>query len=157
MPLQAVTFEESKLKSLIKDIDTAANVININSQHILSSHLVLAGSGHVEKSVIQILSNYGSTHGNSAIQKYIQKNVSMKNSLNCEKIEKILNEFDKSWWDSVEKLTTESQRSSVDSLKTLRDQVAHGKANGTGLVVIKKYVQDAKIFVQKLSISVIGH
>lgn len=109
----------------------------------------------VETSIIQILSEYGRLNGNPRIKRFVEKTVERNNSLNCEKIKKILDNFDIAWWPSIQGRCSPEVLEAVDSLKTLRDQLAHGKENGTGLHTVKRYHENAKVFVEKVSVTIL--
>ena len=159
MPLPRITSDETRLDKLAADLKRAVDRVDedINLQHVFSNHLVLAGAGHIENSVAHILSEYGRIHGNSAIKRFVEKTVFRNNSLNCKKIETVSNQFNLEWWTKIEETTLESERDAVDNLKTLRDNIAHGRHNGTGFYTVKDYFDCAKIFVKKYSIVVLGH
>lgn len=157
MPPLTISSEEQRIDKLSVDLRAAADQADLPLQHIFSSHLVLAGAGHVEQSVINILSEYGRINGNLIVKRFIEKTVARNNSLDCEKIKKILDHFHLDWWVAVEGATTGAEREAVDSLKTLRDQVAHGKRNGTGFSVVEGYYSKSKSFVRAVSIVVLGH
>jgi hypothetical protein len=74
-----------------------------------------------------------------------------KNSLGCSKIEAILGKFDKGVWEYLKASLTEEQMTSIDSLKALRDQIAHGKDNNTGYLVISRYFDAIIDFPEKLA------
>lgn len=155
MPLPRISSEEQRLDRLAKDLREAADGADLSIQHVFSSHLVLAGAGHVENSVIHILSEYGRVHGNPVIKRFVEKAVSRNNSLNCDKIKAVTDQFHSDWWEQIKEETLDAERDAVDSLKTLRDQIAHGRRNGTGFTVVKGYLDSAKIFVRKFSLIVI--
>lgn len=157
MPLPRIDSEEQRLAKLSSDLRTAVDDADLALQHVFSSHLILAGAGHVEKSVIHILSEYGRQNGNAEIRRFVEKSVSRNNSLNCEKIKKILDLFNASWWGQLEAGTSNDVRDSVDSLKTLRDQIAHGHRNGTGFTVVNGYYLHSRDFVRALSLVVLAH
>lgn len=157
MPLLQILSEEQRLDKLSADLQTAVDDAELNLQHVFSSHLILAGAGHVENSVIQILSEYGRVNGNLIIKRFVEKTISRKNSLNCEKIKAVSDQFDTEWWRRLEGEVGFPEMEAVDSLKTLRDQVAHGKRNGTGFTVVKGYFDRAKVFVRKYSFIVLGY
>ena len=157
MPLPLITSNEARLDKLAADLHVAVNEADLNLQHVFSSHLVLAGAGHVEKSVIHILSEYSRKHGNPAISRYVEKTVARNNSLNCNKIKTISDQFNPDWWTKIEGETLPTERSAVDSLKTLRDEIAHGGENRTGFTTVKDYFFNAKTFVRKFSVVVLGH
>ncbi|AEI93472.1 hypothetical protein RLO149_c014750 [Roseobacter litoralis Och 149] len=125
-------------------------------QNVYSSQVVLSASGYVEAAVGVVLAEYGRTRGDIRIARYIGKNVARQNSLNCEKIEKVLRQFDKDWWPTIEAQTNAANIAAVDSLKTLRDQIAHGKNNGTGYSTVKDYYWRAKVFVVDFKSVILG-
>ncbi|WP_373280042.1 hypothetical protein [Palleronia salina] len=58
--------------------------------------------------------------------------------------------FDPNWWREVCLSLDPEDLSAIDSLKTLRDKIAHGKPNGTGFVTIRNYCGGAKRFAKRL-------
>lgn len=150
LPLR-VHSEIQRIDALVKNLESFAEEADPIVQNVFANHLVLAGAGLVEKSVIVILSEFSAKRGCPPLSSYVEQTVSYHNSLNCEKIEKILGGFDKNWWVSVVGLAPESSRAAVDSLKALRDQIAHGRPNGTGFATVRGYYTEAKRFVNCLN------
>lgn len=157
MPLPRVISDEQRLSKLASDLRAAVDEADLNIQHVFTTHLVLAGAGHVENSVAHILSEYARIHGNEVVGRFVEKAVARNNSLNCEKIKTVSDQFNLNWWKQIEEQTLLIERDAVDSLKTLRDQVAHGRRNGTGFTIVSGYFDKAKSFVQKFSVVVLGH
>ena len=146
LPLR-VTRNGHRIDSLVAALDATVAEVDPVIQNVFSNHVVLAGAGYVEDSVLATLSEYGRNHGNDKIARYVEKTISRYNSLNCEKIENILHNFDKDWWPAIVSRTAIENISAVDSLKTLRDQIAHGKPNGTGYMTVRDYYVKSKRFV----------
>lgn len=150
LPLR-VHSENQRISHIVSFLDTVVDDSDVLLQNLYANQVVLLASGYVENSTLLILSEYAARHSNEAILRYVDHTVKRNNSLNCEKIEKILNCFDNSWWGDIVSLTSYEYIESVDSLKTLRDQIAHGKHNGTGYNVVKKYFNNSKLFVSDMS------
>ena len=150
LPLK-VTQEKDRIQALQSLLEQSVNSVDAQIQNIYSNHLVLASAGFVEKSTLLILSEYTRRNGDLRVKRYIERNISRQNSLNCEKIKLLVELFDLSWWGAIEDRTTPEAMSAVDSLKTLRDQIAHGKPNGTGFVTVKTYHKGATKFVMDLA------
>lgn len=146
LPLR-VTQNGRRIDALLSTMDAAVGDVDPRIQNVFANHIILASAGYVEDAVLATLSDYGRTHGNPRIARFVEKSVSRNNSLNCEKIEKILHQFDKDWWPSIKNLTAAENISAIDSLKTLRDQIAHGKPNGTGYITVKDYYAKSKRFI----------
>lgn len=140
-----------RIDSLLTTMDAVVSDVDSRIQNVFANHIVLLGAGYVEDAVLATLSEYGRVHGNPRIARFVEKAVSRNNSLNCEKIEKILHQFDKDWWPEIRVRTSPENTSAIDSLKTLRDQIAHGKPNGTGYMTVRDYYVRSKRFVSDLS------
>jgi hypothetical protein len=149
-PLRIVQYYQS-FESQLVALRAQANSCALSFQHVYSSHAALKASGLVELGVREILGEYARRNSNRAVKNFVENVVEWENSLNCEKIEKLLNRFDSTWWPSVRGRTTLSQQSAINSLKTLRDQYAHGKYNGTGYLIVEGYYFDAKQFVLEMA------
>ncbi|MDO6458813.1 hypothetical protein Q4494_17155 [Celeribacter halophilus] len=146
VPLR-VTQRSGQIDALLTTMDQTVGEVDLRIQNVFANHIALAGAGYIEEAVLATLSEYGRTHGNPRISRFIEKSVSRHNSLNCEKIEKILHQFDRDWWPKIKAQTSPENIAAVDSLKTLRDQIAHGKPNGTGYTTVKTYYTNSKRFI----------
>lgn len=148
---QKVHDNQKRIDSLIMLMEAAAPLVDMKVQSVFASHLVILASGHIEISVREVLGEYALRRANPTVQQFVLKSLERENSLNCEKINKVLDKFDKHWKESVSGATTVSEREAVDSLKTLRDQIAHGKQNGTGYITVKGYYGQGCKYVGKLA------
>ncbi len=151
MPLFQITASEQKIRSLAGDLCAASREVDLNIQHVFANYLFLASAGHVEKSVRAVLSEYARRHGNDLLKRYVERSVSRQSSLNCRKIKSLTDMFNSLWWDQVLSSTSEEERDAVDSIKALRDKIAHGEHNGTGFATVDNYHTLVKRFVQTFS------
>lgn len=147
LPLRAAR-ERDRIDSLLTLLEASIDKVDDRAQHIFANHLVLAASGYIETSTLAILSEYAARRGDRRLLRFIEKTISRENSIGCEKIKIILEKLDKDWWETLETATPVDATSAVDSLKTLRDQVAHGKVNGTGFTTVRNYYVRSKRFVE---------
>lgn len=150
LPL-SVTQYIHRFEALLPQIRANANTCPMNFQHVYANYAGLKAAGLVEFGVREILAEYGRRRGNDQLARYVRNVVEWENSLNCDKIEKLLGRFDITWWPSICGRTTAAQRAAVDSLKTLRDQYAHGTHNGTGYLIVEGYYFGAKNLVNEMA------
>lgn len=150
LPHSVVQYQQ-RLDSTLVYVRGQANSCPMDMQHVYSSYLVVRAAGMIEVSFRDILGEYSRRHGNSILKNYTASMVERENSLNCDKIEKLLVRFSASWWSHLKTVIPEPQRSAVDSIKTLRDQFAHGKPNGTGFAIVDGYYALSKLFVQTVA------
>lgn len=146
-----VSSNRARVESSIVLMESAIQNSDIRVQGVFSSHLVILASGHVEISVREIIGSYVKSRSNLLIANFSIKTLERENSLNSEKICKILDKFDKDWKGHLFNKLANSEKEAVDSLKTLRDQIAHGKPNGTGYLVVKEYFKESCKYIGKLS------
>lgn len=151
MPSQVVQSHRAKTKSLADLCKLYANIDDTRIQGYLAKYLAIMASAYVEISVKEELSAFCESRSHPFIREFVKTTVSLENSLGCGKIEAILGKFDKRIWDVLKGSLTEEQVSSIDSLKALRDQIAHGKDNNTGYLVISRYFDAIIDFPEKLA------
>jgi RiboL-PSP-HEPN len=156
MPVAEIEQNYQRITAIIKLMDNALQDADIKLQTVFSSHLTTLASGHVEISVRAILGEYARTRSNEQLKKFVHKTVSWENSLNVEKIEKILDRFDSDWVKKLAAKISLEEKEAINSLKTLRDDIAHGKHNGTGYIVVQRYFSESIKFIQKLDNIVLG-
>jgi hypothetical protein len=146
----------SRVESSIALMESAIPGSDIRVQGVFSSHLVILASGHVEISVREIIGSYVKARSNPLISNFSIKTLERENSLNSDKICTILDKFNKDWKTRLFDKLANSEKEAVDSLKTLRDQIAHGKPNGTGYLVVKQYFKESCKYIGKLNDVVFG-
>jgi len=76
----------------------------------------------------------------------------LETGVQCEKIYKLLAHFDPRWKDDFLKQTTSFEKNAIDSLKGIRNHVAHGKQNGTSYSIVKKHYMYSTDALTRLAI-----
>lgn len=149
--IREVRAERDQIDNLFKKVRPELEKVDLIIQPLIAGNMIIRSAGFVERSVKHILFHYAKDRSNREIASFISKSIDRENSLNCEKIERILNRFDDRWWPAIREGTTYSSRSSIDSLKDLRDTIAHGGSNGTGLATVQSYFNGATQVIQKMT------
>ena len=117
-------------------------------QGLCANKLTLLASGLVESASKLTLMEYARRNANPNFVRYVDKSVGRLNSLGTEKLKKLFGQFDPHWWDEIEALLGSRVAQDIDSLKAIRDKVAHGQENGTGFNVISGYYQSARKYAE---------
>lgn len=151
MPSPAIQSHRAKTKQLADMCKFYADNDDTRIQGYLAKYLVIMASAYIEISVKEELSAFCSAKSHPCISEFVKTTVSWENSLGCSKIELILNKFDKRIWQSLEQMLTDEEKLSIDSLKALRDQIAHGKDNNTGYLIVSRYFNAIVNFPEKLA------
>lgn len=142
---------KDRIAYLFTALDREKDNMDLRLQGVFANHLALKAAGFVEKSVQLTVAEYARRHSNPLVSSYVLRTIEWENSLNCEKIEKILSRFDPGWWPTISAHLTEENLSAIDSLKNIRDQLAHGGDNGTGFTVIRRYFESAIVVIECMS------
>lgn len=116
-------------------------------QSVFSKHVVLAGAGMIEYAVSSIIEEYCRKNSNPKVRTFVSRSVKRQSTFSREKIRDLLDKFDTEWWQEIEKQTSKDIKDSVDSLRNVRNQIAHGDHNGTAYHFALQYYEHAKTFV----------
>ena len=127
-------------------LDKESGKVDMLAASTFGQFMAVKASGFVETSLQQTIYEYAKRKSDTRIAAYVLQQATYLNSLNCEKIQRFLAPFNKDWWDLICGHCNQQVRDSVDSLKTVRDDVAHGKHNGTGIRIVRRYFEDSVKF-----------
>ena len=136
----------SRADSLQKLMSEKIGESDTRIQGVFSNHVVLLASGLIELSCEAALSEYARVRGDVPLSRFVSHSVSRQNSLIIEKIRLLLDKFDRNFYPKIESKTSNADRDAVDSLKAIRDKIAHGKSDGTGFSTTSQYYASAKRF-----------
>ena len=143
--IQTIDAKVKSVDNTLLVIEDQCNFSDFNKmQNIASNYIIIASAGLVEKGIQSILGSCLSKQCSPQISYYLRSNLERQTSMNCEKIENLLRRFDPLWADEFSQKVAGEHKFALDSIKTLRDVLAHGKTNGTGLNTVKGYYKHCK-------------
>lgn len=144
---QQILALEARIDYLISKIDAQADIF---LQSHLGRYLLILTAGYFEQAVQSALTQFTQARAQPQIVNYISTSLGWEGSINRDKLGRILDRFDRAWFIQLESATTDAEKNALDSVKELRDQLAHGVDNGTGYGVIKSYHQLVRSYVGHL-------
>ncbi|WCL51471.1 HEPN domain-containing protein [Leptospira sp. GIMC2001] len=109
-----------------------------------SRYICILVSGYIEESIKNIVYEYVENKSSPILSNYINNSISKVTNLNCEKIEKILNGFNKVWAEDFKEKVKEEKKTAIDSIVATRNQIAHGKNVSITFPRVKTYYEDVK-------------
>lgn len=154
--LQRVDQHTKRCESFIRAIDARPTDLDPLLENAHGHGLVLLASGLIEIATESTFSEYGRRNGNEMMSRFVSSYVQRLNSIGCDKIETLCQKFDKHLWSRIEGELGEERKIKIDSLKSIRDQIAHGRQNGTSIGTIRGYFSAAKdyaIIVERVVLS----
>ena len=134
-PAQIVALE-TKLTYSVTKFDS---LTDIYLQSHLAKYLIIITAGYFEQVVQSSLTNYARPRAQGEIVNYVDTTLAWEGSINRNKLERILARLDISWFKALEAAALDAEKQAVDSVKDLRDQLAHGNDNGVGYGTARGY------------------
>lgn len=145
-----------KLQSLSRRLDALFEVAKTISDDELQSHfskyLCIQVSGFLESVVKLLIEDYHDKTCKKETKNFVICKVSNITNLNSEKLEIFLQSFDITWKDQFQAKLTQQHTSSLDSIISQRNLIAHGRANTSNITLksIQEYYSDLKVIVTEL-------
>lgn len=146
MKVRQIASEKDRVDSLFGLLIEESSKVDMKAASAFGQFMAVQSGGFVERTVQLTMFDYAKTRSNHQISSFVLKRAEYLNSLNCKKIEQFLEPFDNTWWQEIAAICGPTILQSIDSLKNVRDDVAHGKHNGTGINTIKDYFDHAVVF-----------
>jgi hypothetical protein len=145
-PMQIVALEQR--------LDYAISKFDVETELFVQSHLgrylVILTAGYVEQTIQSALTDFARRTAHPDIALFVSNTLAWEGSINRDKLSKILKRFNGSWYEEIESAATDAEKNAIDSIKELRDQLAHGLDNGTGYGVIKNYHLLVRSYVDRV-------
>ena len=149
--IQSIFSERRRLDTLFSQLNEASADAPLHLQHVYSNHIILKTGGYLENSTKAIFKEYCARSANQQIANYVDHHISRLNSLSSEKLEKLLKSFQhEDKWNSVVARCISEELEAIDSVKAIRDKIAHGGSNGTGFTAAVGYFKNVCNFVEYL-------
>lgn len=127
---------ETRLDYLISRMDETQDIF-MQAHH--GRYLAILTAGYFEKAVQLAIIEFARTRSTKEIRRFVERQISWEGSINRAKWKSILERFDDGIFERIEGAVDDEAKNAVDSIKSLRDQLAHGDDNGTGYGTIKRY------------------
>lgn len=127
---------ETKLSYSVAKFDAQTDVY---LQSHLARYLIIVTAGYFEQAVQSSLTNFTRPRAQIQIANYVDTTLAWEGSINRNKLERILARFDRTWFLNLEARALDAEKQAVDSVKDLRDQLAHGNDNGIGYSTARTY------------------
>ena len=120
-----------------------------------SKYLCVLVAGFIEKSFAEMMLEHARRCGSPSLQRYVEQNTSKFTNANCAKIGQLLGAFDPTWRIQIEAYLVDERKAAVDSIYSLRNNIAHGVSVGVTYASVRQYfakVCDVVSFAKNLVI-----
>ena len=139
---------EKKLNDLFSKVST---IVEIEMQSHWSRYLCVLVSGYIEKAFRIIVEDHVKKRAPKEISDYISTDMGNKNTINIEKIRRVLDQFRKNLSTELDLLLTPQEILAINSVVVNRNSIAHGGlTNDLTYSRISNYYIGTKSGVRKL-------
>lgn len=145
----SLELQEKKIDDLFKEVSLVKDD-EIKSH--LSKYLCIKVSGYFENVLKVLISDYVSKSCSKESANYIISNTKRITNLSDEKLTDFLKSFSEKWTDDYNYAITDQHRSSLNSLISNRNSIAHGQQDSISFKIIEQYYLDLKEIVIYLKI-----
>lgn len=142
MSFYKLTIYEKQLDNLFRDVSTIAEGEEIKAH--LSRYLCVRTSGYLENVVRNLIANFCEGTSPQPIANYIGKRTKYITNLDFNKIKSLLAEFNNDWSMKFESTTSDQQKSSLNSVVSNRNSIAHGNNDSITFRDMTQYYNDTK-------------
>jgi len=148
MSIKRLEILEKNLENLYSEV-SLLNEGDINKAH-LSRYLCVRTSGYLESVIRHLIVNFCDGTSPQQIENYLTTRTKYITNLEYSKIIKLLSEFSLDWKTEFENRVTDEQRSSLNSVVSNRNNIAHGNSDSITYRNMKDYYVDIKEVTQIL-------
>ncbi|RPI16030.1 MAG: hypothetical protein EHM58_12780 [Ignavibacteriae bacterium] len=143
-----IDYQERQLNSLF---DTVSNIKdNEEIKSHLTRYLCIRTSGYLESVIKSLVEAYVEKSCPQPTQNFINSKVKRVTNLDEKKLTKFLESFSKQWSEYFEIEVSEREKSSLNSVISNRNQIAHGVSVSLNYSNMKQYYDDLKNIVEVL-------
>lgn len=100
---------------------------NPELQADLAKYLCVLVAGFIEKSMSDIAKEHAKSNGSPTLQKYVESGVKRFTNANAEKVLQFFGSFSTEWRNDMETFIVDERKSALDSIYTMRNNIAHGE------------------------------
>ena len=142
-----------KVKVYITGLDEDLNLANNQSddevKSLLAKIICIRISGLLEVAIKSRISDYSDKKTPKEIKRFLTQKFKDITNLKTSKLCDVLGAFSSDWKDEFEEEIRKNQqiKSSLDSLITLRNDIAHGQTCSISLNHVQQYYNDVKIAI----------
>lgn len=138
-----------KLKSFERQLDNLFREVSIidegeETKAHLSRYLCVRTSGYLENVIRFLIANYCDGTSPQSISNYVVKRTKYITNLDYNKIRSLLSEFNTEWSIGFETVITDQQKSSINSVVSNRNSIAHGNNDSITFRDMCQYYKDTK-------------
>ncbi len=142
-----LTRQQNRLDELFKRVD---GIDDPYLQAHFARYLCVLLSGYLEYAVYEIFSDYARRTAHKRVAGYVERRLDDFYTPSTERLLALAGEFDRTWREDLEHRLTPEMREAINSIRSLRNQIAHGENMGVSYATMRDYYTRIKQVVAAL-------
>lgn len=114
-------------------------------------YLCVLVSGYLETAVVDLIIAYASAVSHPRTARLVERKLTRTTNLKAEPLAQLIGALDSDWEAGLREYLGDERKASLDSLVSLRHEIAHGNPTGVTLVTVTTYYGAIKETVDYLS------
>lgn len=145
--------EVARLRSKLDATFKRASLIGPDPELLsdFAKYLCVLVCGYVEQAVVELLMEHSRRNGAPTLQRFVEARTSRLTNLNCEILRQVLGNFDPAWGDDIAKLLVDDTKDALNSVVSLRNNIAHGESVGLTYQRIVDYYGRIKPVIERVA------
>jgi len=137
-----------RIKNYISSLDalfnTAENIDDEEIQAHFSKYLCVKTSGLFENYLKFQIGDFADTTSAKPIANHVKSKNKHFTNVNYDKLNTFLNSFDSDWWEKFNNQLSDSMKSSLNSVISNRNNIAHGNTDNITFTNMKEHYKNIK-------------
>lgn len=137
-----------RIKNYISSLDalfnTAENIADEEIQAHFSKYLCVKTSGLFENYLKFQIGDFADTTSAKPIANHVKSKNKHFTNVNYDKLNTFLNSFDSDWWEKFNNQLSDSMKSSLNSVISNRNNIAHGNTDNITFTNMKEHYKNIK-------------
>lgn len=137
-----------RIKNYISSLDalfkTAESINDEEIQAHFSKYLCVKTSGLFENYLKSQIGDFADSTSAKPIANHVKSKNRHFTNVNYEKLNVFLNSFDSEWWDKFKDQLSDSMKSSLNSVISNRNNIAHGNPDNITFTNMKEHYENIK-------------
>ena len=133
-----ITSQRLRTDAVLKRVES----ISLDDQELRSDgarYLCIILSGFLESAVRLLVLSYINRVSHPRIHRYAARRLNRSTNYNAEKLIQEITSLDPDWGREISEYIKDDKKAAIDSIISLRNQVAHGESTGVSISTIKVY------------------
>lgn len=124
---------------------------NTELQADFARFLCILVSGYMEKAVTALVLEHARRQSAPSIQRFVEYRMTSFTNVNAQRLQQLMGSFDLDWERNLEQFLIDEKKAAIDSIRSLRNAIAHGEHVGITYTRISDYYKEVQKIIERVA------